>query len=142
MFRRPPKDTTPPEEKAASQASRQQLSHLTSIEPQCRGVEVAEGILLRYLGEEPLYFFLRTTVQLGELVTRVYASDTPFEREQEFIRELRTPSSEPQADKAHLAKVEQVVRDYVIFVGDADQGSDPSASGPPNPPPNPPAGPG
>jgi hypothetical protein len=127
MFRaRPPQGQgATPEEKAASQASREQLTHLTSIEPQCHGVEVAEGILLRYLGEEPLYFFLKTSIVLGEIVTRIYSSDTPFEREQEFIRELRSPAGNPGADQAHLAKIEQVLHDYVIFVGDADEGSDP-----------------
>jgi hypothetical protein len=127
MFRaQPPKEQgVTPEEKAASQSSREQLSHLTSIEPHCHGVEVAEGILLRYLGEVPLYFFLRTSVVHGEIVTRIYSSDTPFEREQEFIRELRSPAGDPGADKAHLARIEQVLHDYVIFVGDADEGSDP-----------------
>lgn len=129
MFRsQPPKGQgqgATPEEKAAAQASRQHLSHLTSIEPHCHGVEVAEGILLRYLGEVPLYFFLKTSLVLGEIVTRIYSSDTPFEREQEFVRELRSPSGDPGADKAHLAKIEQVLHDYVIFVGDADEDSDP-----------------
>ena len=39
-----------------------QLEHFRQIDPPCRGMELPDGIILRHMLSESLYFYLRTRV--------------------------------------------------------------------------------
>jgi hypothetical protein len=93
--------------------------HFTAADPCCRSLELPEGLLLRYTAAQALYFYLRSGVDDGRIVTAVYASDSPYERQKALVGEARTPMFEPQADLTHLLKVEALVRAWVEFVKDA-----------------------
>jgi hypothetical protein len=93
--------------------------HFTAADPCCRSLELPEGLLLRYTAAQALYFYLRTGVNDGKIVTAVYASDCPYERQKALVGEASTPMFEPRADLTHLRKVEELVRAWVEFVKDA-----------------------
>lgn len=115
-------------EEPVSVLAQYQLQHFTSIEPKCKGVELAEGILLRYRSEKPLFFFLRSFVEGEEIVTRIFSSDSAFDKEKTFVRELRTTNRERCADVVHLEQIERTLRDFVIFVADLADGEEPFMS--------------
>ena len=108
----------------ALQTTRSQLQHFPAADPRCRALQLPEGVLLRYTLAQALYFYLRTGVAEGKLRTRVYASDSPYDRTKTDIGEVTTPMFEPQADPAHLGKLERLLRGWVEFVRD---GPDPDA---------------
>lgn len=115
------------DEEQASAANHNQLAHFT--ERKCQGVELPEGVLLRYnQGNEPMYFFLRTTVIQGKICTSIYASDNPYEKEKSAIGELKTAMFEEDADVLHLEKVEKAVRDWIMFVSPSEDNAEPFAS--------------
>jgi len=93
-----------------------QLVHFTSADPRCRGLELPEGLLLRYTLSKALYFYLRTGIRDGKIWTRVYASDSAYDRQKAMIGDVLTPLFEAHADAAHLAKVATLVESWVQFV--------------------------
>jgi hypothetical protein len=98
------------------QAIGSQLAYFKDIDPPCRGLELPDGILLRSTRSASLYFYLRTTVADGKIKTQVFASDSPYDRQQAHIGSVVTPMFEPRADYNHLMKLEQLIRDWVDFV--------------------------
>jgi hypothetical protein len=100
-----------------------QLEHFTGADSRCRGLQLPEGILLRYAPYRSLFFYLRTAVKHGKIVTRIFASDSPYDRQKTLIGEVVTPMFDPGADSQQLQKVERLVQSWVEFVKDgADEG--------------------
>jgi hypothetical protein len=119
-----PNDVLPDEENVLSQTTKTQMQYFASADPRCRALQLPEGILLRYNLSQSLYFYLRSGVKEGRLTTRVFASDSPYDRQKANIGEVRTPMFEPRSDQTHLDKLEKLVRAWVDFVkdnADADQ---------------------
>jgi hypothetical protein len=104
------------DEKIVVDITRTQLQRLTDADPRCRGLELPEGLMLHYALAHSLYFYLRTAVKDGMITTRVYASDSPYDRQKSHVGEVKTPMFTPQADAVHLDKVQQLLYAWVDFV--------------------------
>ena len=105
--------------------NRNQIERFTGADPRCRGLELPEGLMLRYALSHSLYFYLKTGVKEGKIATHIFASDTPYDRQKSRVGEASTPMFEPQADARHLDKVERLLYAWVDFVKeDADSGAD------------------
>ena len=105
--------------------NRHQMERFTGADPRCRGMELPEGLMLRYSLSHSLYFYLRTGVKEGKITTQIFASDTPYDRKKSPVGEASTPMFEPQADARHLDKVERLLYAWVDFVKeDVDSGAD------------------
>jgi len=112
------------EENVITEFTRTQVQHFRNANPNCRALELPEGIMLRYTLAEALYFYLRTTVKDGKIVTRVFASDSPYDRLKTGIGEVLTPMFEIGADMNHFKKLEELLHAWVNFVKhDPDAGS-------------------
>jgi hypothetical protein len=111
-----PHDEPAGDEKIAYELTRNHLVHFTNADPRCRGVQLPEGLLLRYMLTQSLYFYLRTTMRDGKIWTRIYASDSPYDRQKTVIGEVWTPMFERRADVAHLEKVTRMLHAWVDFV--------------------------
>ena len=93
-----------------------QLRLLTEADPRCRGLQLPEGIMLRYNLAGSLYFYLKTGVRNGKIATRIFASDSPYDREKAAIGEVETPMFEPEADLKHLEEARRMLHAWVEFV--------------------------
>jgi hypothetical protein len=82
-------------------------------------MQLPEGVLLRYTLSQALYFYLRSGVQDGNITTRVFASDSPYDRQKADIGEVRTPMFAPKADQTHLRNLERLLRAWIEFVKDS-----------------------
>ncbi len=76
-------------------------------------------MLLRYTLSQALYFYLRTGIRDGKIWTRVFASDSPYDRQKATIGDVMTPIFDPRADLTHLTKVQRLVLSWVEFVKQA-----------------------
>jgi hypothetical protein len=118
-------EVIPDEDRVVNQINRTQLQRFTDADPRCRGLELPEGLMLRYALARSLYFYLRTGVKDGKIMTRIYASDSPYDRQKSNVGEVKTPMFEPRADAHHLDKVERLLYAWVDFVKDeADAAGD------------------
>lgn len=115
-------EATSPEDQAIVEVIHTQLQHFRTAQPPCRGVQLPDGILLRHTLSRSLFFYLRTGVENGKIHTRIYATDSPYDRQKADIGVVTTPMFEPQADHVHLEKLEQVLKDWVTFVRDEPEG--------------------
>lgn len=106
------------EDQFVAEAINTQLQHFQNINPPCRGLQMPDGILLRHTLSRSLYFYLRTAVENGTINTRIFSSDSPYDRQKAMIGEVSTPMFEQEADGAHLEKLERLLRDWVDFVRD------------------------
>jgi hypothetical protein len=113
-----------------SEATRKQLAYFRVADPRCRALQLPEGIMLRYTMSEALYFYLQTGVSEGKIRTRVYATDSPYDRKKTNIGEVTTPMFEPAADQQQLAKLEDLLRAWVSFVREDAEGDPPFTSFP------------
>lgn len=105
--------------------NRTQIERFTRSDPRCRALELPEGLMLRYNLSRSLYFCLRTGVKEGRIVSQVFASDSPYDRQKAHVGEVRTPLFEAQADAAHLDRVQRMLYSWVEFVKDeVDAGRD------------------
>ena len=105
--------------------NRHQLERFTGADTRCRGMELPEGLMLRYSLSSSLYFYLRTGVKEGKIMTQIFASDTPYDRKKSAVGDVSTPMFESQADAKHLDKVERLLYAWVDFVkDDADSATD------------------
>jgi hypothetical protein len=111
-------DKTGGESEVVLEATRHQLEHFRGADPRCRVMQLPEGILLRYTLSHALYFYLRTGAADGKIVTRVFASDSPYDPKKNSIGEVLTPMFEPDAEGQHLRKLEHLLRTWVDFVRD------------------------
>jgi hypothetical protein len=113
------------DEKIVAGMTRTQMARFTGNDPRCRGLELPEGLLLRYNLSQSLYFFLKTGVKDGNIVTQVFATDTPYDRQKALVGCVTTPMFTPQADACHLDRVESMLYSWVEFVKDeAEAGRD------------------
>jgi hypothetical protein len=106
------------EESLVQETTRSQLQHFQAADPRCRAMQLPEGVLLRYTLAQAMYFYLRTGVSEGKIRTRIYASDSPYDRTKTDIGEVTTPMFESHADPQHLKKLERLLRRWVEFVRD------------------------
>src|SRR5258707_719304 len=86
-----PTDPPPEGVESLDNFNEKQIQHFQGADARCRGLQLPEGILLRYTLSSALYFYLRTAIQNGKISTRVYASDSPYDREKAHIGEITTP---------------------------------------------------
>jgi hypothetical protein len=93
-----------------------QLQHFCEADPRCRALQLPEGIMLRYTLSEALYFYLRTGARDGKIVTRVFASNSPYDRLKTGIGEVATPMFDPRADFQHFKKLEKLLRAWIDFI--------------------------
>src|SRR3954453_11831304 len=115
----------PDDDQVVAGMTRTQLERFTGSDPRCRGLELPEGLMLRYNLSRSLFFYLKTGVKDGKIVTRIFASDSPYEREKTLVGEVITPMFAPQADASQLDRVERMLYAWVEFVKDeADPGRD------------------
>jgi hypothetical protein len=100
-----------------------QLEHFRNGETPCRGMELPDGIILRHMLSQSLYFYLRTRVEDGKIKTQVFASDSPYDRQKASIGSVITLMFEPRSELTHVEKLETLVRNWVEFVrGELDSG--------------------
>jgi hypothetical protein len=104
------------EEEIAYEVTRNHLLHFTNSDPRCRGLQLPEGVLQRYTLSRALYFYLRTGIRDGKTWTRVFASDSPYDRQKATIGDVLTPNFDPRADVTHPMKVQKLVLSWVDFV--------------------------
>jgi hypothetical protein len=104
------------EDNLVEEFTHSQIKHFRNADPSCRALELPEGIMLRYTLAEALYFYLRTAVKDGKIVTRVFASDSPYDRLKTGIGEVLTPMFEAGADMNHFKKLEGLLHAWVNFV--------------------------
>ncbi|MFL5245736.1 MAG: hypothetical protein ACJ8FY_26995 [Gemmataceae bacterium] len=104
------------EENLVTEFTQSQLQHFRKADPNCRALQLPEGIMLRYTLSEALYFYLRSGVKDGKILTRVFASDSPYDRLKTGIGEVTTPMFEPSADFNHFQKLETLLHSWVNFV--------------------------
>jgi hypothetical protein len=116
------------EDQLLSEATRKQLEYFRGADPRCRALQLPEGIMLRYTLSQALYFYLQTGVSEGNIRTRIYASDSPYDRKKTNIGEVATPMFEPSADQQQLRKLERLVRAWVNFVREDPEGDPPFTS--------------
>jgi hypothetical protein len=108
----------PEENEIVLEATRHQVDHFRVSDPRCRVMQLPEGILLRYTLSQALYFYLRTGAADGKIVTRVSASDSPYDPKKTGIGEAATPMFEPDADARHPQKVQRLLQSWIEFVKD------------------------
>ena len=119
-------DETPPsseEDQVVADMNRTQLERFTGTDPRCRGLELPEGLMLRYNLSSSLFFYLKTGVKDGKIVTRIFASDSPYERQKTLVGEVTTGMFVPQADASQLDRVERMLYAWVDFVKDETDAS-------------------
>lgn len=117
--------SAPDEPKIVEEFQHRQLEQLRHADPRCRVLELPEGVLLRYALAQSLYFYLRSRVEDGKLNTRVWASDSPYDRQKAHVGDIATPMFKPEAEANHMRRVLALLRDWVRFVADdAEQGSE------------------
>ena len=80
-----------PNDQVLERTVRIQLRRFEESDARCRGVQLPDALLLRFDRAEALFFRLRSGVTDGRLVSRVFASDSPYHPEQAFIGEVLTP---------------------------------------------------
>jgi hypothetical protein len=122
----------PERDKMLIESYRAQLEYFTSAHPRCRGLQLPEGIMLRYHQEHSLYFYLRTRMDDGKIITQVYGTDSPYDMQKSQIGEVKTPlfdvmhthQFDPDADRTHLTKLEKLVNDWVDFISEAAEEGD------------------
>ena len=105
-----------PSDDDVAEVTRHQLQLLTEADPRCRGLQLPEGVMLRYNLAEALYFYLKTGIVNGKIATRIFASDSPYEREKTAIGAVQTPMFAPQADLEHLEKVKKLLQGWIAFI--------------------------
>ena len=110
--------TSPPEDAIVVGINRNQLQRFTDADPRCRGLELPDGLMLRYGLARSLYFYLRTGVKDGKITSRIFAGDNPYDRQKATVGEVTTPMFEERADARYLDKVENLLYAWVDFVKD------------------------
>jgi hypothetical protein len=93
-----------------------QMQHFRESDPRCRALQLPEGIMLRYTLSEALFFYLRTGVKDGKIQTKVYASDSPYDRLKTAIGDVITPMFQAEADVNHFKKLKGLLHSWVDFV--------------------------
>jgi hypothetical protein len=109
----------------AEEFQHRQLEQLRQADPRCRVLEMPDGVLLRYTLAQSLFFYLRSRVEDGKLNTRVWASDSPYDRQKAHVGDVISPLFKQESEANHMRRVLAMLRDWVRFVADdAEQGSE------------------
>ncbi len=120
-----PNGRNPEDDQVIADLNRTQLERFTAGDTRCRGLELPEGLMLRYHLSASLFFYLKTGVKDGKIVTFIFASDSPYERQKTLVGDVSTPMFAPQADAHHLDRVERMLYAWVDFIrDDADRNRD------------------
>jgi len=108
------------------ESSRAQLEYFTQADSRCRGVQLPEGVMLRYVSAKSLFFYLRTGLQDGKIVTHVYATDSPYDMQKSCIGavstalfDIGTQRFDPFADQTQVRKLENFLNAWVDFIGES-----------------------
>ncbi|HEX8204304.1 MAG TPA: hypothetical protein VF590_27750 [Isosphaeraceae bacterium] len=113
------------EDKLITRVNRTQAEHFTHPDSNCRVLRMPDGVLLRYTLHHSQYFFLTSENADGYVVTRIFASDTAYDRQKIKIGEVRTPMFDhPETEPNHLQQVEVLLRTWIEFIAediDSDQ---------------------
>jgi hypothetical protein len=105
------------EDRLISRVHRTQADHFEHSDANCRAVRMPDGVLLRYTLHPSLFFFLGSENIDGFVITRVYASDTAYERQKIKLGEISTPMfDQSESDPNHLQQVESLLRSWMEFV--------------------------
>jgi len=113
---------TETEEEVIERVSKKNLAQFTQDHDKCQGIQLPKGVMLRYNLAESLFFYLETMVDGGKIRTSVFASSTPYAKENRvLVGEIATPIFDPgnmeqDSNALHSGKVEQAVTDWVAFV--------------------------
>lgn len=111
-----------PDEDLVTDFTRTQLKHFQEADPRCRGLQLPEGLMLRYVPFKSLYFYLRSSVKDGKILTRIFATDSPYDRQKTGIGEVATPMFEPWADVVHFQRLEELLHAWIDFVSENPAG--------------------
>ena len=108
------------------ESSRAQLEYFTQVDSRCRGVQLPEGVMLRYVSAKSLFFYLRTGLHDGKIVTHVYATDSPYDMQKCCIGavttalfDLGSQRFDPLADQHQVSKLENFLNAWVEFIGES-----------------------
>jgi len=89
-----------------------QLLHFRNADPRCRALQLPEGIMLRYRCNDEC----QGSSGVMTLTTRVFDSDSPYDRHWTGIGEVSTPMFEPKADFRHFEKLKRLLHSWIKFV--------------------------
>src|SRR5438128_725157 len=78
------------EDGTISQVTHSHLEHFSNAGHHYRALQLPDGLMLRCTLCQSLYFYLRTGVEDAKVVTRVYASDSPYDLQKTNIGEVST----------------------------------------------------
>lgn len=116
---------TQTDDSVLAEVNQSQLRYFTTADQRCRGLELPEGILLRYNMAKSLYFYLRTSVEDGAVITKAYSSDTPFDYRKVVIGEVSTPMFDKKShqfdgdvDRKQIEKLRTLLHAWVNFIAD------------------------
>lgn len=109
----------PSQDRVITRVNRKQVEHFGSTDSTCRALRLPDGVLLRYTLHPSLYFFLTSENSDGHVVTRVFATDSPYDRRKIKIGEaITTMFDRPEAEPDHLQQVEVLLRTWLDFLVD------------------------
>jgi hypothetical protein len=104
------------EDRVVTQVNHTQMAHFARSDSNCRVLRMPDGVLLRYTQHPSLYFFLTSENVDGNVVTRIFASDSAYERQKIKIGDVKTPMfDQPLSEPDHLKQVEGLLRSWVDF---------------------------
>ena len=110
-------EKTTAEDRVITQVNHTQMEHFARNDSNCRVLRMPDGVLLRYTMHPSLYFFLTSENADGNVVTRIFASDSPYERQKIKIGDVKTPMFDHSlSDPDHLKLVESMLRGWVDFI--------------------------
>jgi hypothetical protein len=105
------------EDKLITRVNHTQAEHFTQPDSNCRVVRMPDGIMLRYTLHPSLFFFLGSENLDGFVITRIFASDTAYERQKIKLGEVSTPMfDQSESDPNHLQQVESLLRSWIEFI--------------------------
>jgi hypothetical protein len=111
------------EDRVITRVNNTQAEHFTGSDSNCRVLRMPDGVMLRYTLHRSLFFFLGSENVDGFVITRIFASDTAYERQKIKLGEVSTPMfDQKESEPNHLLQVEALLRAWIDFIAE-----DPSA---------------
>lgn len=93
----------------------QQLEHFRNMSPRCRGVELPDGIILCPAPTQSLYFYLRTRAEGDEIMTQVFASDSPYDRQKAAIGSAFMSRTDYKSS-LFINSINNLMNDWIEFI--------------------------
>jgi hypothetical protein len=107
------------EDRLISRVHRTQAEHFEHSDTNCRAMRMPDGVMLRYTLHRSLFFFLGSENIDGFVITRIFASDTAYERQKIKLGEVSTPMfDQNESEPNHLVQVETLLRSWTDFVAE------------------------